>query len=100
MGRKRNQLTKPSCWDKMQHIIHTGIVGNKNENSSCMFQGCKVYAGGCPGKRSSETMGTQKEIAEKIRSKRADYVLAVKGNQRTLYEEFREYFAEEEFAKK
>lgn len=32
-----------------------------------------------------DAMGTQKEIAGKIRSKRADYVLAVKGTQRTLY---------------
>ena len=32
-------------------------------------------------------MGTQTVIAEKIRSKRGDYVLALKENQRTLYED-------------
>ncbi len=42
-------------------------------------------------------MGTQKEIAKKIRSKRADYVLTVKGNQKTLHEELKEYFETEEF---
>lgn len=47
-----------------------------------------------------DTMGTQKEIAKKIHSKRADYVLAVKGNQRTLHEEIGEYFAEDAFCKK
>lgn len=47
-----------------------------------------------------DAMGTQKGIAEKIRAKRADYVLAVKGNQGTLYEELREYFADEELRKK
>lgn len=47
-----------------------------------------------------DAMGTQKEIAEKIRSKRADYVLAVKRNQGTLYEELQEYFADEELRKK
>ncbi len=43
-----------------------------------------------------DAMGTQKAIAEKIRSKRADYVLAVKGNQGTLHEELMEYFKDEE----
>ncbi len=36
-------------------------------------------------------MGTQTKIAEKIRSKRADYVLALKGNQGTLHEEVISY---------
>ena len=44
-----------------------------------------------------DAMGTQREIAKKIRSKRADYVLALKGNQGTLYEDVREYFTEERF---
>lgn len=43
-----------------------------------------------------DAMGTQKEIAEQIRSKHADYVLAVKGNQRTLHEELTEYFKDNE----
>lgn len=47
-----------------------------------------------------DAMGTQREIVKKIRSKRADYVLAVKGNQGTLFEELQEYFADEELRKK
>jgi predicted transposase YbfD/YdcC len=39
-----------------------------------------------------DAMGCQTEIAAKIRSKQADYVLAVKENQPTLYEEIKEYF--------
>ncbi len=46
-----------------------------------------------------DAMGTQKGIAEKIRAKRADYVLALKGNQGTLYEEVKEYFADKELCK-
>ena len=34
-----------------------------------------------------DAMGTQREIVEKIKEKRADYVLALKGNQGTLYED-------------
>lgn len=39
-----------------------------------------------------DAMGTQTAIAEKIRSKRADYVLALKGNQTSLHEDVRLYF--------
>ena len=41
-----------------------------------------------------DAMGTQKGIAEKIKKKRADYVLALKGNQGTMYEDAKEYFKE------
>lgn len=47
-----------------------------------------------------DAMGTQTAIAEKIRGKRADYVLSLKGNQGTLHGEVREYFAEEELCRK
>jgi predicted transposase YbfD/YdcC len=39
-----------------------------------------------------DAMGCQREIAEKIREKGANYVLAVKENQPTLYNEVKEYF--------
>lgn len=44
-----------------------------------------------------DAMGTQTAIAEKIKGKRADYVLALKGNQGTLYEDVKEYFGDSEF---
>ena len=47
-----------------------------------------------------DAMGTQTAIAEEIRGKRADYVLALKGNQRTLHEEVKEYFADMELYEK
>jgi predicted transposase YbfD/YdcC len=39
-----------------------------------------------------DSMGTQREIAKRIRKKQADYVLALKGNQGGLQEEVKEYF--------
>lgn len=39
-----------------------------------------------------DAMGTQKAIAKKIREGRADYVLALKGNQGTLEEDVRRFF--------
>lgn len=43
-----------------------------------------------------DAMGTQKSIAEKIRNKRANYVLALKGNQAGLYEDVELYFRDME----
>lgn len=39
-----------------------------------------------------DAMGCQKEIADQIIEKGADYVLALKGNHATVHEEFKEYF--------
>jgi len=47
-----------------------------------------------------DAMGTQTNIAEKIKNKRADYTLAIKENQPNLYAEISEYFADEEFLQK
>ena len=44
-----------------------------------------------------DAMGTQKEIAEKIIDKEADYILQVKGNQETLMEDIALYFEKDVF---
>ncbi len=44
-----------------------------------------------------DAMGTQKEIVEKIKSKRADYVLALKGNQGNLFQDVKDYFEDDDF---
>lgn len=41
-----------------------------------------------------DAMGTQKEIAEKITEKEADYILALKENQKTLYNDVKLYIDE------
>ena len=46
-----------------------------------------------------DAMGTQTEIAEKIKDKREDYTLAVKENQKNLYQEISEYFGDGEILK-
>jgi len=45
----------------------------------------------------TDAMGCQTEIVKKIRKKKADYVLALKGNQGTLFEDVKLYFADNEF---
>jgi predicted transposase YbfD/YdcC len=44
-----------------------------------------------------DAMGTQKEIAKKIRKKRADYVLALKKNHGNLYDDVKTYFDDPDF---
>jgi|APSaa5957512535_1039671.scaffolds.fasta_scaffold37366_1 predicted transposase YbfD/YdcC len=39
-----------------------------------------------------DAMGTQKDIAAKIRKRKADYVLALKGNQGTLHDDVEDFF--------
>ena len=48
----------------------------------------------------TDAMGTQKEIVKKIRQKGADYVLALKGNQGTLYAGVKLYFQDTEILSK
>ena len=47
-----------------------------------------------------DAMGTQKEIAKKIRKKRSDYVLALKKNHGNLYDDVKTYFEDAEFLSK
>lgn len=46
-----------------------------------------------------DAMGTQTAIAEQIRARGADYVLALKGNQTSLHDDVRTYFDDAEFVK-
>ena len=48
----------------------------------------------------TDAMGTQRDIVKKIRQKKADYVLALKGNQGNLYEDVKLYFEDAEFLSK
>lgn len=47
-----------------------------------------------------DAMGTQTEIATKIRNKKADYVLSLKGNQESLHDDIKQYFEDSELLKK
>lgn len=42
-----------------------------------------------------DAMGCQRDIAAQIVQQKADYVLAIKGNQKTLFEDIKEYFSDD-----
>ena len=47
-----------------------------------------------------DAMGTQTEIVKKIRMKKADYVLGLKGNQSALHDDVKLYFSDNDFIEK
>ena len=47
-----------------------------------------------------DAMGTQTEIAKQIKQQRGDYLLALKGNQKSLFQDVKDYFDDEDFLKK
>jgi len=48
----------------------------------------------------TDAMGTQRDIVKKIRRKKADYVLALKGNQGTMHDDVSLYFEDQELLSK
>lgn len=48
----------------------------------------------------TDAMGCQTDIVKKIHQKKADYVLALKGNQSTLHDDVKLYFTDSEFLSK
>lgn len=48
----------------------------------------------------TDAMGTQREIVKKIRQKKGDYVLALKGNQGLLHDDVKRYFEDSELRSK
>ncbi|HMB94159.1 MAG TPA: ISAs1 family transposase [Rhodothermales bacterium] len=83
-----------SAWACEQHLVlaQEKVLNKSNEITAIPallevldLEGCIVTL---------DAMGTQTEIAAQIRKQKADYVLALKGNQGTLHREVRTYFEE------
>lgn len=93
-----------SAWQRALHVVSAWATANRlvlgqvrteeksNEITAIpkllemlMLQGCIVTI---------DAMGCQKEIADRIRDKEADYVLSVKGNQGTLLGDLEVFFAD------
>lgn len=88
----KSALHLVSAWSTENHLVlgQQKVAGHSNEITALpkllgmlALEGCTVTI---------DAMGTQKEIAGKVKEQGADYVLALKGNQRRLYEEVQESF--------
>jgi predicted transposase YbfD/YdcC len=105
---------KTQCGNKTETQKANHIVSVVDENGFCLGEECvdeksneitaipelldKINIQGHIV--TTDAMGTQKEIAKKIHRKRADYVLALKGNQGSLHDDVKEYFKDADLLSK
>jgi len=91
-GNKRSFIHMVSVWSASQHLVlgQKKVAEKSNEITAIppllkmlSLRGCIV---------SIDAMGCQKDIANTIIEQGADYVLALKGNQGTLYDDVQELF--------
>lgn len=101
MRGNKNRNEKPlhlvSAWSKEDGFCmgQRAVLEKSNEITAIPLLLETIQIKGCI--ITTDAMGTQTAIAEKIKSRRADYVPAVKGNQKTLYNDIKDYFSEKEF---
>jgi len=88
----KSALHLVSAWSTENHLVlgQQRVASHSNEITAIpallgmlALEGCTVTI---------DAMGTQKEVARRVKEQGADYVLALKGNQRRLHEEVRESF--------
>lgn len=95
-GRGKGPLHLVSAWAANNRLTLGQVkVDEKSNEITAVPELLKLlYLKGCIV--TIDAMGTQKEIARQIREKEADYVLALKDNQPTLYAEVEGIFIAEE----
>jgi predicted transposase YbfD/YdcC len=95
---KARAIHMVSAWSNANHLVLGQLKVDEKSNEITAIpllldlldvKGCIVTI---------DAMGAQKDIAEKIIEKGADYVLALKGNQTSLHEDVALYFEQEKLA--
>lgn len=91
-GDRMTALHSVTVWSKSNGLVlgQSRSKGKKNENKTVMELLDLVEMKDAI--ITMDAMNTQRQIAEKIHQKQADYVLSVKDNQKTLHEEIKDYF--------
>lgn len=91
-GDRMTALHSVTVWSKSNGLVlgQSRSKGKKNENKTVMELLDLIEMKDAI--ITMDAMNTQRQIVEKIHQKRADYVLSVKDNQKTLHEEIKDYF--------
>ncbi|EBX2067715.1 ISAs1 family transposase [Salmonella enterica subsp. enterica serovar Java] len=91
LGDHGSALHSITAWSKQQGLIlaRTKSPGKKNENASVLVLPDTLIHGALI---SADAMNTQKQIADKVIGRGADYVLCDKNNHRVLRNEIEVYF--------
>lgn len=91
----RNPLHIVSAWSSANNLVLGQVKAEEKSNEITAIPALLELLDVKGAIVTIDAMGTQREIAAKIIEKKADYVLSVKKNQKTIYEDIR-YFVEEE----
>jgi predicted transposase YbfD/YdcC len=88
-----------SAWATANRLVFGQVKTDEKSNEITAIPTLldKIALEGCIV--SIDAMGCQYKIADKIVEKKADYVFSLKGNQDSLHEDVKEYFADVDFAK-
>jgi predicted transposase YbfD/YdcC len=91
-GKGKKALHLVSAWASANGVLlgQRKVDEKSNEITAIPALLEALYVAGCIV--TIDAMGCQKAIAQTIRDRQADYVLALKGNQGHLYEDVREWF--------
>jgi predicted transposase YbfD/YdcC len=98
--KSRNPLHVVSAWANENRLVLGEVATEEKSNEITAIPALLnlLHIKGCIV--TIDAVGTQKEIAKAIISQEADYVLAVKENQKTLCDDIRLYFDSEVLTKK
>lgn len=96
-GEKPNHIVSAWCKEDGFCLGQTAVEEKSNEITAIPVLLEKINIKGQVV--TIDAMGTQTAIAAKIRTQKADYVLALKGNQSALHRDITEYFSDEQFCK-
>ena len=97
-GEKPQHIVSAYCDEYGYCMGQEAVEVKSNEITAIPKLLDKINVRGCVV--TADAMGTQTAIAEKIKAKGGDYTLALKGNQSSLHDDVRDYFADDELCDK
>ena len=81
-----------SAWSCANHLVLGQVKTDDKSNEITAIPELLKLLDLCGSIVTVDAMGTQKEIAAEIQNKKADYVMALKGNHELLHDEVRRYW--------
>ena len=91
-ARGKKALHLVSAWACANHLVLGQVKTDEKSNEITAIPELLKLLDLCGSIVTVDAMGTQKEIAEEIQDKKADYVMALKGNHELLHNEVKTYW--------